>query len=99
MLLRYKYSDRWNWRETQAKTRSQSEQSEEAEELANIKLATDTTNSGAQRSQQYGNEAAHVEAVARKHVHEKPRGGAPGENVGPALSEFSIVQLKWKFIV
>ena len=52
MLLRCKYSDRWNRRETHAKTRSQSEQSEEAEELANIKLTTDTTNSDAQRSQQ-----------------------------------------------
>lgn len=41
-----------------SQNKNQSEQSEEAEELANIKLATDTTNSGAQRSQQYGNEAA-----------------------------------------
>lgn len=41
-----------------------------------------------------GNEAAHVETVARKRTHETPKGEGPGENVGPVLSEFSIVQLK-----
>lgn len=41
-----------------------------------------------------GNEAAHVEAVARKSMHETPKGVVPGENVGPVLSEFSIVLLK-----
>lgn len=49
--MRCKDSDRWNWSEGHARTRSQSEQSEEAEELASIKVATDTT-TDAHRGQQ-----------------------------------------------
>lgn len=56
------------------------------EELANIKLATDTTNSGAQRASSMEMKQL-TWRLWPENTCTKPRGGAR-ENVGPALSEF-----------
>lgn len=70
--MRCEDSDRWKLSEGHDEKRGQSEQSEEVEELAGIRLEADIKNSDHIEASSMANEAAHVGTSANKRIIHKP---------------------------
>lgn len=88
--MRCKDSDRWKWSEAHGETIFQNEQSEKGEELARIRLETDTMSADDTGVGSIAKEAAHVGTSAHKRLMCKPPPGSiPEENVGPGLFKVS----------